>query len=53
MSVLDEIIGGVREDLQQRKNDVPLHEIKVRAQDASEPLDVIPSFIGHSFNVIA
>ena len=53
MSVLDEIIGGVREDLQQRKNEVPLHEIKARAQEASEPLDVIPSFIGHSFNVIA
>ena len=39
MSVLDDIIAGVREDLAQRQELVPLDELKQRAADAPPPLD--------------
>jgi len=55
MTVLDEIIEGVREDLDARKRVNPLNEIIVRAQEPSLglPLDVLAHFAKGSFGVIA
>ena len=55
MTVLDEIIEGVREDLDARKRVTPLNEIIVRAQEPSLglPLDVLAHFAKGSFGVIA
>jgi len=39
MSVLDEIIAGVREDLAHRQEIVPLDELKQRAADTPTPMD--------------
>lgn len=53
MSVLDEIIVGVREDLAARKERDSLEEIKARASSAPAPVDVLDSFHGQAFGVIA
>lgn len=46
MTVLDEIIEGVREDLDARKQVTPLDEIILRAQETSFglPIDVLAHF---------
>jgi len=55
MTVLDEIIAGVREDLDVRKLAIPLNEIIVQAQSTSlaAPLDVLNHFTKGNFGVIA
>ncbi len=55
MTVLDEIIAGVREDLDVRKLAIPLNEIIVQAQSTSlaAPLDVLNHFTKGFFGVIA
>jgi len=55
MTVLDEIIAGVREDLDVRKLGIPLNEIIVQAQSTSlaAPLDVLNHFTKGNFGVIA
>lgn len=55
MTVLDEIIAGVREDLEARKLAIPLNEIIGQAQSTSlaAPLDVLNHFTKGNFGVIA
>ena len=55
MTVLDEIIAGVREDLDVRKLAIPLNEIIVQAQSTSlaAPIDVLNHFTKGFFGVIA
>lgn len=53
MSVLDEIIVGVKEDFQQRQRDVSLDEIKSRALQQKPALDITAHFRAGHFGVIA
>jgi indole-3-glycerol phosphate synthase len=53
MSVLDEIIGGVRLDLAEREAAVPLTEVKAAATRAPDALDPLPSFRSAGISVIA
>jgi indole-3-glycerol phosphate synthase len=53
MSVLDGILEGVREDLEQRQNDVSLTELKARAAAAPPPLDPLPAFRAPGVSIIA
>ncbi|QPK80502.1 indole-3-glycerol phosphate synthase TrpC [Schaalia sp. ZJ405] len=44
MSVLDDIIAGVLEDLAEREARIPLEEIKKHAQRADDPKDALAAF---------
>jgi indole-3-glycerol phosphate synthase len=53
MSVLDEIVDGVRVDLAEREAAVPLAEVKDAARRASDALDPMPRFRAPEVSVIA
>ena len=53
MSVLDEIIEGVRIDLAEREAVVPLAELKEAARRAPDALDPMPSYRASGVSVIA
>lgn len=53
MSVLDEIIDGVRVDLAAREAGRPLDEVKQAARRAREALDPLPAFRAEGVSVIA
>jgi indole-3-glycerol phosphate synthase len=54
MSVLDGILEGVREDLEQRERDVPLAELQARVGDLPDaPLDPLPAFRAQAVSIIA
>ncbi|GIG09429.1 indole-3-glycerol phosphate synthase [Catellatospora coxensis] len=52
-SVLDEIIAGVREDVEARQNQVSMDEIKKRAAAAAPPLDAYAALRRSGVGVIA
>lgn len=53
MSVLDEILAGVAEDLQGRMSATPLDDLKERALRQSPALDPMPAFRSGGVSVIA
>jgi indole-3-glycerol phosphate synthase len=53
MSVLDGILAGVREDLEQRKSETPLTELRARAADAPPAIDPMPAFRAPGVSIIA
>jgi indole-3-glycerol phosphate synthase len=53
MSVLDEIVDGVRLDLAEREAAVPLDDVKAAARRATEALDPMPRFRAEGVSVIA
>lgn len=53
MSVLDEIIDGVRADLAERQQAVPLEALKERAASAPPPRDALAALGGDGVSVIA
>jgi len=53
VSVLDEIMRGVREDLEERQRQVPLDELKRRALRAPDPKDAYAALGGDRVSVIA
>lgn len=53
MTVLDDIIEGVRADLAQRQSVVPLEELKERAATVAAPLPLLPALLGDDVAVIA
>lgn len=53
MSVLDEILDGVRADLADRQRAVPLDELKERAGRAASPRDALGALGGDGVSVIA
>jgi indole-3-glycerol phosphate synthase len=53
MSVLDEIVDGVRLDLAEQESAVPLAEVKEAARRAPEALDPMPGFRAAGVSVIA
>lgn len=53
MSVLDEILVGVREDVEQRARRTPVSEVRRRAASARPPLDPLPAFRADGLSVIA
>jgi indole-3-glycerol phosphate synthase len=53
MSVLDEIIEGVRVDLAERQAAVPLDDLKTAARTAPDALDPMPSYRASGVSVIA
>ncbi|CAN5509142.1 indole-3-glycerol phosphate synthase TrpC [soil metagenome] len=53
MSVLDEIIEGVRMDLAEREAAVPLDRLKERARRAPDALDPMPAYRAPGVSVIA
>ncbi|MEU8302155.1 indole-3-glycerol phosphate synthase TrpC [Actinomadura sp. NPDC048955] len=53
MSVLDEIIEGVRADLADRQREVPLDALKERAAKAPAPRDALGALRGQGVSVIA
>lgn len=53
MSVLDEIVDGVRVDLAEREAAVPLLEVKEAARRAPDVLDPMPHFRAEGVSVIA
>lgn len=53
MSVLEEIIDGVRVDLAEREAAVPLEHLKERARRAPDALDPMPAFRAPGVSVIA
>jgi indole-3-glycerol phosphate synthase len=53
MTVLDEIIAGVVEDLAERKSGLPLADVQVRARAAKAALDPLPAFRAPGLAVIA
>jgi indole-3-glycerol phosphate synthase len=53
MSVLDEILVGVREDLAERQARVSLDDLKIEAQRMPETKDPLPVFRGDGISVIA
>ena len=53
MSVLDEIVDGVRVDLAEREAAVPLSEVKEAARRAPDSLDPMPRFRAPGLSVIA
>lgn len=46
MSVLDDIIAGVREDLSERRQVVPLEQLRLQARSAPAPLDAYAALGG-------
>ncbi len=53
MSLLDEIVDGVRHDLAEREAEVPLPAVKALATRQDPALDPMPTFRGKSVSVIA
>lgn len=53
MSVLEEIIDGVRVDLAERESRTPIDELKAEARHAREALDPMPMFRANGVSVIA
>src|SRR5512144_671513 len=53
MSVLDEIVDGVRVDLAEREAAVPLVQVKEAARRAADALDPMPRFRASGVSVIA
>jgi indole-3-glycerol phosphate synthase len=53
VTVLDEILAGVREDLADREAAVPLSELRSRVADAPPALDPLPSFRAPDVSIIA
>jgi indole-3-glycerol phosphate synthase len=53
MSVLDEIIDGVRVDLAERQAQTPLDDLKEAARKAPDALDPMPAFRAPGVSVIA
>ncbi|HZJ04194.1 MAG TPA: indole-3-glycerol phosphate synthase TrpC [Nocardioidaceae bacterium] len=53
MSVLDEIIAGVRVDLAEREASAPLDRVKEAARRAPEAIDPMPAFRADGVSVIA
>jgi len=53
VSVLDEIVAGVREDLAQREAALPLPELRARLADVEPPRDPMPRFRAPGSSVIA
>ena len=53
MSVLDDILDGVRADLAVRQQETPLERLKERAARAASPKDVTAAFAGPEVSVIA
>jgi indole-3-glycerol phosphate synthase len=53
VSVLDEILDGVRADLAGRQRAMPLEQLKERAGKAASPRDVMAAFAGPQVSVIA
>jgi indole-3-glycerol phosphate synthase len=53
VSVLDEILDGVRADLADRQRAMPLEQLKERAGKAASPRDVMAAFAGPQVSVIA
>jgi indole-3-glycerol phosphate synthase len=53
VSVLDEILDGVRADLADRQRAMPLERLKELAAKAASPRDVMAAFAGPEVSVIA
>jgi len=53
MSVLDDIVAGVREDLAERRATTPLVDLRAALADAPAPLDPMPHFRAPGSSVIA
>ena len=53
MSVLDDIVAGVRIDLARREADRPLADLRAALADAPTPLDPMPHFRAPGSSVIA
>jgi len=53
MSVLDEILAGVREDLEERRTQVSLDDLKRQAQRMPNAKDPMPAFRGDGISIIA
>jgi indole-3-glycerol phosphate synthase len=53
VSVLDEIVGGVVEDLGQRMSETPLAELRSRVADVPPALDPMPAFRKPGVSIIA
>ena len=53
MSVLDGILAGVLEDLEQRMSQTPLAELRSRVADAPPALDPLPTFREPGVSIIA
>ena len=53
MNVLNDILDGVREDVAQRMQRVPLEQVKERASITSAPRDPRPTFTDEDVCVIA
>ncbi len=53
MSILDEIIEGVRADLAEREREAPLEEVKDAARRAVDAIDPLPAFRTAGVSVIA
>lgn len=53
MSVLDDIVGGVREDLARRESATPLRELRASLADAPPPRDPMPHLRTPGSSVIA
>jgi indole-3-glycerol phosphate synthase len=53
MSVLDDIVAGVRDDLTRRRSQVPEAELRSRLLDVPPALDPMPSFRSAGASVIA
>jgi indole-3-glycerol phosphate synthase len=53
MSVLDGILAGVLEDLEQRKAQLPLQELRARVADVPPALDPLPAFREPGVSIIA
>ena len=52
-SVLDDIIAGVREDLEVREREVPWERLRDEAESQPPPLDPMPAFRSRGVQVIA
>jgi indole-3-glycerol phosphate synthase len=53
MSILDEIVDGVRLDLAERQRQLPLEEVKAAARRAADAKDPLPAFRASGVSVIA
>ncbi|WP_152363546.1 indole-3-glycerol phosphate synthase TrpC [Microlunatus speluncae] len=53
MGALDDIIAGVRDDLEVRQQEVPLERLKERVQQVAPALDPVPVLAGSAVAVIA
>jgi indole-3-glycerol phosphate synthase len=53
MSVLDDIVAGVREDLARRRAQVPETDLRARLLDVPPALDPMPAFMSAGSSVIA